>query len=237
MSWSNGRMTLRLYDLAGADPNRRFSPYCWRIRLALAHKRLPVETIPWRFTEKAEIAPSGSKTVPVLVDGDRWIANSWTIANYLEDTYPDSPSLFGGAAARRLTRHYSSLADALVTAIFPFIALDILERVADKDRDYFRASREQRVGKTLEAFVADRDARLAGFRASLAPLRTTLKTQPFFGGDEPLYADYALFGQFQWARCISPFALLEEGDPVKLWRDRLLDCFDGLARKAVAYDV
>ena len=29
--------------------------------------------------------------VPVLVDGDRWIANSWTIANYLEDTYPDAP--------------------------------------------------------------------------------------------------------------------------------------------------
>lgn len=230
-------MTLRLYDLAGADPNRRFSPYCWRVRLGLAHKRLPIETIPWRFTEKAEIAPSGSKTVPVLVDGDRWIADSWAITNYLEDTYPDLPSLFGGAAARRLTRHYSSLADALVTTIFPFIALDILQRIADKDRDYFRASREQRVGKTLEAFVANRDAGLAGFRASLAPLRTTLKTQPFFSGDEPLYADYALFGQFQWARCISPFALLEEGDPVKLWRDRLLDCFDGLARKAVAYDV
>jgi glutathione S-transferase len=230
-------MMLHLYDLAGADPNRRFSPYCWRIRLALAHKRLPVETIPWRFTEKAEIAPSGSKTVPVLVDGDRWIADSWAIANYLEDTYPDSPSLFGGAAARRLTRHYSSLADALVTMIFPFIALDILQRVADKDRDYFRASREQRVRKTLEAFVANRDAGLAGFRASLAPLRATLKVQPFFGGEEPLYADYALFGQFQWSRCISPFALLEEGDPVKLWRDRLLDCFEGLAGKAVAYDV
>ena len=230
-------MTLRLYDLAGADPNRRFSPYCWRIRLALAHKRLAIETIPWRFTEKAEIAPSGSKTVPVLVDGDRWIADSWTIANYLEDAYPDSPSLFGSAAAQRLTRHYSSLADTLVTTIFPFIALDILQRVADKDRDYFRTSREQRIGKTLEALVADRDARLAGFRASLAPLRATLKTQAFFGGDEPLYADYALFGQFQWARCISPFALLEEADPVKLWRDRLLDCFDGLAREAVAYDI
>ncbi len=230
-------MTLRLYDLAGADPNRRFSPYCWRIRLALAHKRLPVEAIPWRFTEKAEIALSGGKTVPVLVDGDRWIADSWTIANYLEDTYTNSPSLFGGAAARRLTRHYSSLADAQVTAIFPFIALDILQCVADKDRDYFRTSREQRVGKTLEAFVADRDAKLAGFRASLAPLRATLKTQLFFSGDEPLYADYAVFGQFQWARCISPFVLLEEGDPVKLWRDRLLDCFSGLARKAMAYDV
>jgi Glutathione S-transferase, N-terminal domain len=52
-------MTLRLYYLAGAEPERRFSPYCWRIRLALAHKNLPVETIPWRFTEKAEIAASG----------------------------------------------------------------------------------------------------------------------------------------------------------------------------------
>ena len=228
---------LRLYDLAGADPNRRFSPYCWRIRLALAHKRIPVETIAWRFVEKAEIAPSGGKTVPVLVDADRWIANSWTIANYLEDTYPDSPSLFGGQAARSLTRHYSTLADALVSAIFPFVALDILGHVAGEDRDYFRTTREQRVGKTLEAFVADRDARLAGFRASLGPLRTTLKVQPFFGGAEPLYADYALFGPFQWARCISPFALLEDGDPVKQWRDQLLDRFEGLARKAVAYDV
>ena len=162
-------MTLRLYDLAGAEPDRRFSPYCWRTRLALAHKRLPVETIPWRFTEKAEIAPSGQIFVPVLVDGDRWIANSWTIANYLEDKYPDFPSLFGGAAGRQLDPHYSSFADGLVSAIFPFVALDILHHVADKDRDYFRESREKRVGMTLEAFVADRETRIAGFRASLAP--------------------------------------------------------------------
>ena len=110
-------MTLRLYDLAGAQPERRFSPYCWRIRLALAHKNLPVETIPWRFTEKAEIAASGQTLVPVLVDGDRRIADSWTIANYLEDTFPDSPSLFGGASGRDLTRYYSSSADSLGAAI------------------------------------------------------------------------------------------------------------------------
>jgi glutathione S-transferase len=230
-------MTLRLYDLAGAEPARRFSPYCWRTRLALAHKELPVETIPWRFTDKAEIALTNQISVPVIVDGDRWIADSWTIANYLEDKYSNSPSLFGGASGRSLTRHYSSLADGLVSAIFPFVALDILHHVAEKDRAYFRESREKRVGTTLEAFVADRDKRLAGFRASLAPLRLTLKAQPFFGGDQPLYADYAVFGPFQWARCISPFALLEEGDPVRLWRDRLLDCFGGLARSVPAYDV
>ena len=230
-------MTLRLYDLAGADPDRRFSPYCWRTRLALAHKGLAVETVPWRFTEKAEIAASGQGLVPVLVDGDRWVSDSWTIANYLEDTYPDRPSLFGGAAARSLTRYYSVLADGLVAAIFPFIALDILDRIAAEDRDYFRASREKRVGMTLEAFVAGREAKLAAFRASLTPLRRTLTAQPYFAGDEPLYADYAVFGPFQWARCISPFELLEKDDPVRLWRDRLLDRFGGLARKSPAYDV
>ena len=227
--------TIRLYDLAGADPDRRFSPYCWRSRLALAHKGLPVETIPWRFTEKDAIAPSGSLLVPVIVDGDRWIADSWTIANYLEDMFPDRPLLFGGAASRQLSRFYSCFADSLVSAIFPFVALDILHRVHEKDRDYFRQSREKRVGTTLEAFTATRDDRLEAFRASLTPLRLTLKTQPFFGGERPLYADYAMFGPFQWARTISPFVLLEAGDPVRIWRDRLLDAFDGLARAAPAY--
>jgi hypothetical protein len=42
-------MPITLYDLAGDDPSLRFSPYCWRTRLALAHKGLQVETIPWRF--------------------------------------------------------------------------------------------------------------------------------------------------------------------------------------------
>jgi glutathione S-transferase len=63
-----------------------------------------------------------------------------------------------------------------------------------------------------------------------------LKSQPFFGGAHPLYADYAIFGPFQWARCISPFALLAVDDPVRSWRDRMLDLFGGLARSSPGYD-
>jgi glutathione S-transferase len=229
-------MALLLYDLAGAEADRRFSPYCWRTRMALAHKELSVETIPWRFTEKEAIAKSGQPRVPVLVDGDRWIADSWTIAAYLEDTYPERPALFGGAAGRALSRFHSTFADTLVSSIFRLIALDILRHVHDKDCAYFRSSREDRVGMTLEAFVADRDTRVSTFRESLAPLRLTLRMQPFLGGDRPLYADYAVFGPFQWARCTSPFALLAANDPIRLWRDRLLDAFNGLARVAPGYD-
>src|SRR5487761_1101929 len=106
---------LKLYDLAGAESDRRFSPYCWRVKMALAHKRLEVETIPWRFTDKAAIAPAGTQgRVPVLVDGERWINESWVIAEYLEDRYPDRPSLFGGTAGRALSRFYQSWTDAVL---------------------------------------------------------------------------------------------------------------------------
>ena len=227
---------LKLFDLAGADDNLRFSPYCWRVKLALAHKRLPVETIPWRFTEKDRIAQSGQERVPVLVDGDKWIADSWTIAEYLEDRYPGLPSLFGGGAGRALSRFYVGWADGVMQpGMLRFVLLDIWKHLDPRDRDYFRKTREARLGMTLEAYVAEREKYLKGFRDSLTPLRLTLKAQPFLGGSMPLQADYIVFGGFQWARAISDFALLAAGDPVAAWRERLLDLFGGLARKNPSY--
>jgi|HubBroStandDraft_6_1064221.scaffolds.fasta_scaffold580175_2 glutathione S-transferase len=227
---------IRMYDLAGADPNRRFSPYCWRIRMALAHKDLAVETIPWRFTEKAAIAHSGQDRVPVIEDGDRVVSDSWAIANYLEDAYPERPSLFGGAAARAAARFINSWADTVQNGgSASFVAVDIVRNLDPRDRDYFLESRAKRFGMTLEQFCANRDSRIAGFRQTLEPLRMTLKSQPFLGGDAPLYPDYIVFGGFQWARTISDFALLEASDPIAAWRERMLDLFDGLARKNPGY--
>ncbi|HZT50353.1 MAG TPA: glutathione binding-like protein, partial [Stellaceae bacterium] len=114
---------------------------------------------------------------------------------------------------------------------------DIHRHCHEKDQAYFRKSREERFGAPLEAIVADRDARLPAFRDILAPLRLTLRTRPFLGGERPLYPDYAVFGAFQWARAISPFRLLEADDPIYAWRDRMLALFDGLAGKAKAYPV
>jgi glutathione S-transferase len=230
---------LTLYDLAGAEPDRRFSPYCWRIKMALAHKGLEVETIPWRFTEKDAIAPAGKQgRVPVLVDGARWIGESWVIAEYLEDTYPDRPSLFGGGAGRALSRFYQGWTDAILHgALFPLLAHDIWRHVDAKDRDYFRKSREERLGKTLEAAASDRDSRLPALRETLAPVRLTVRAQPFLGGERPLYADYIVFGAFQWARGISDLKLVAADDPVALWRGRMLGLSDGLGAKAKGYPV
>jgi glutathione S-transferase len=136
-------MARKLYDLAGADSNRRFSPYCWRTKLALAHKGLDVETIPWRFTDRDAIAFSGQARVPVLVDGDQVVFDSWTIANYLEDAYPDRPSLFGGAGGRAVARFVNSWADTVqLGGMIRALVADIHAHVHETDRAYFRESRE-----------------------------------------------------------------------------------------------
>ena len=84
--------------------------------------------------------------------------------------------------------------------------------------------------------TAGREAQVVQFRALLTPLRQVVAGQDFLGGEEPDYADYAVFGAFQWARCVSPFRLLEEGDAVFAWRERMLDLFGGLAREAPGFD-
>ena len=224
---------LTLYELAAADERLRFSPHCWKTRMALAHKGLAAERLAWHFHQKDRLAFSGQELVPVLVDGDRAIADSWSIALHLEHRFPLLPSLFGSQAAVPLAQFINSWADsALVPAIGRLIVVDIFERLDPADQPYFRASRERRFGMTLERFVEDRLARLVEFQKALTPLRTVLKDRPFLAGAAPAYADYCVFGMFMWVRCISPVALLEADDPVWSWRERLLDAFDGLARNA-----
>ena len=231
-------MALKLFELVGTDPGRPFSPFCWRTRMALAHKGLSAESIPWRFTEKQAIAPHHSEKVPVLIDGETAVADSWAIASYLEDNYPDRPSLFGGDGGRALGRMLNWWGDlTVIGGMFPLIVADLPGHLQPVDAAYFRQSREARFGKPLEEVVAGRDQSVEGFRRSLDPMRLTLKTQPYLGGAAPNYADYIMFGGFQWARVVSPFKLLAEGDPIYAWREKLLDAFDGMARKSPGYQL
>jgi glutathione S-transferase len=228
-------MTSRvLYDLCAADPAVRFSPYCWRAKLALAHKGLPFEARPWRFTQREALAFSGQGRVPVLVDGDVVVHDSFAIALYLEEAYPDAPSLFGGEGGQALARFVAAWADTVLNAgLARMVVADIWAALGPEDQAYFRESREARYGGArLEDLQADREERVEAFRASLAPLRQVLRSQAYLAGAAPAYADYVVFGGFQWVRAISAFEPLATDDPVHAWRERLLDRFGGLARTA-----
>jgi glutathione S-transferase len=230
-------MTLKLWDLAAAEDDRRFSPYCWRVKLALAHKGMKPEAVPWRFTEKDAIGFSGQDKVPVLLDGEREVHDSWAIACYLEDEYPVNP-LFGSPQARSLAFVFKTWVEAsLHGPILRAILLDLFAALHEKDKAYFRASREKRFGRTLEEAGAQPQAAVQELRGALLPVRKQLVQEPFVCGTHPGFADYILFGAFQWARAVSPRRLLEPDDPVYAWRERVLDLYGGLARQAKGYPV
>lgn len=226
-------MALILYELAAADPAVRFSPHCWKTRMALAHKGLNAERQPWCFTETEMIAFSGQAKVPVLVDGDEVVHDSWRIAEYLERHYPDKPALFTEKPPMPLAGFVNAWADkVLLPAIARVILVDIHACLRPEDQAYFRTSREQVYGKQLESVVADRASHVRNLGKALTPLRHILQSRDYLDGAAPAYADYCVFGMFMWARCVSAIPLLEPDDPVHAWRERLLDLHDGLARSA-----
>jgi glutathione S-transferase len=164
------------------------------------------------------------------------VADSWKIANYLDNAYRDRPALFGGKQERALARFYNQWTDvALHGAIGPIVIADILPHLDPRDRDYFRTSRETRLGTRLETLATRRETYLSTLQQVLEPLRQTLAAQPYLAGDAPLYPDFIVFGAFQWARSISSVRLLQPSDPIDSWRQRLLDAFDGFARSAPGY--
>jgi glutathione S-transferase len=226
---------ITLYDLVAED-DRRPSPFCWRAKFALKHKGLDWRDEPVGFTEKQKIAFAQSQTVPVIHDGPKAVKDSWAIANHLDQAYPDKP-LFKSDMALSYARFASGWVDTAVQpALFPILVCDLYDRVRPVDQPYFKESRGKRLGTTdFAGFQAKaREKGVASFRAVLEPARRLLGEQKFLAGEHPAYPDYALAGAFLWARIASPLVLLEPDDPIHAWRERMLDLFDGMGRKAKA---
>ena len=229
-------MTLTMYERIGHE-GRRPSPFSWRIRYALAHKGVEPEYCHVRFADVETIrALSGQHFVPIVTDGDKVIHDSWNIACYLEDQFPDRPSLFGGAGGRGVARLVNHWADqTLGTAIRRLIAAEFILCLDAGDRAYYRSSREAAFGCSLEEYCADRPRWLAEFAAVTAPLERTLSEQPYLGGTTPSYADYVVFSMLQYARLGCPDDFVTEGTALRHWRDGLIRMFDGLGDRYPGY--
>ena len=221
---------IELWELKGRN-DRRYSLFSWRTKMALRHKGLAYEPHPVCMSDKAAIAFSGGKTVPVIRDGETVVRDSWKIAEHLESRYPHTNSLFGGDIGHGLAQTFNTWVDrAVVPAMLPIVVADIYDRADPADDGFFRDFMEKFVGKPLEATRAARAESLKRLDRALEPLNATLKRQPFVCGAAPAYADYILFSVFQWARITSPQDTLAADTPLAVWREKILDLHGGFAR-------
>lgn len=226
---------MKLYELVGRDKKTSFSPFVWRTKLALAHKGLEYDTVPLHFTEiKEAVSFADNKTVPVLVDGDHVIKDSWDIVCYLEETYPDRPSIFSDHHAAKLFNFQMGM--PLLAPLFRTIVADIFSVIHDMDKDYFRETREARIGCTLEEAALEYEPSFSTFKTNLIPYSQFFKRENYIGGAGPSYQDYALYAMFLWARATSDKKLIEDDDPLAEWIARMgLSCSGiGAAVKKIA---
>lgn len=228
-------MSRILYDLALGDEAVRPSPYCWMVKFALLHKGLAFETRPVRFADKSKYPDPDYGKVPVLIDNDEMIKDSPVIAAWLDRKYPENP-LTATKAEKAAAEFYAAWSSsALNAALAPMLMPRLATVVADEDRAYFRSSREQRFGKTLEEFAATPGA-AERTQAALNVLAAPLATHRYLGGGAPNLADYVVFSSFMWQRTVTLKELYPTPEPVAAWRERMLDLFDGYARNAKSAD-
>jgi len=230
-------MTIVLHELA-LSGDVRPSPYCWRVRYALAHKGLDYDVSTTSFAGIPKLADGKQKTVPVVEHKSngqsRVVGDSWDISLDLEKNFPDTPSLFGDAQGRSYAFFIQNWSLAMLhKPLMKAIILDISDRVLPDEQENFRSVREKRLGVTLEQIAASPlEERIAAVRQALEPARAVLREQPSLCGEAPMHADYILAGQLHWPRNVTSARILESDDPIVPWFERMLSLYDRIAAES-----
>lgn len=224
--------TITLYDLQLAH-GATISPFVWATKYAIAHKRFDMDIVPGGFTGIAERTGGVTERLPAIVDDGRWVLDSWLIAEYLDETYPDRPKLIGDPSVKVLTQ----MTEAWLWqhAIGPWMTCFIKQyrdRSLPQDHEYVTTSRERMFGRKIEDIIVGREDRLPKVPPTLQLMRNTLAQSPWFGGEQPNYADYRMLSVFLFTASVADTPVLTEDDPLRDWIDRGFDLYDGLGRHA-----
>ena len=164
-----------------------FSTNVERVALALAHKGIEAESVWIDSADRGEVVRiSGQELVPVLVDGDRVIADSTAILEHLEERFPERPLYPADAARRAELRLFVDWFNRVWKAPPNLIVAEEAEPEPDRAR------------------IAELEAELAG---RLPLFEDLLAGRDFLFGDELSVADVAAFPLLKYA------LLWEEGDP------------------------
>ncbi len=162
----------RLYHLP-------LSPFCRKVRLVLAEKKVEVDLIeerPWeRRLDFLRMNPAGK--VPVLVTNNGLVlSESRAITGWLEDTYPEPPLMSGGAEARaeirRLVAWFDDKFNREVTEnLLHERVIKRLSRTGYPDGQCLKAgSKNIRVHFDYVTFLLEGNNWLAGNRMTIADL-------------------------------------------------------------------
>jgi glutathione S-transferase len=221
---------ITFYDLQ-LSTGTTISPFVWATKYALAHKGFDLDVVPGGFTGIMERTGGKTERLPAIVDDGKWVLDSWLIAEYLDETYPDRPTLIGDPSVKVLTQLVESW--LWQQAIRPWMTC-FLKSYRDlslpQDHEYVTESRERMFGGKIEDIVVGREDRLPQVPPNLELLRQVLRQNQWLGGTSPNYADYRALSIFLFCASVADTPVLTDDDPLRDWIDRGFDLYGGLGR-------
>ncbi|WP_368085689.1 glutathione S-transferase N-terminal domain-containing protein [Vibrio splendidus] len=189
---------ITFYELCGED-GLQFSPYCWRTKMCLLHKKMAFSTTDLSFIDIQTQFKEQFSTLPAIKDGETVLSDSFKIADYLEANYPESPSLFGCEKGRLMAFFFHEWAASLHSEIAKIAIFDIYCKLKDRDKAYFRSSREKHFQDTLEN-VQSNNQELAkiDLLKKIKVLESYLAKTRYLSDEAPMYSDYIVYGTLKW---------------------------------------
>ena len=138
--------------------------------------------------------------------------DSWKIIDYLEATFPDTPTVFAEHSkpfARSISL-YLGKAD-LWGKTFPLLLPKVVEYLDDRGAEYFKRTREELFDTKIDNEIYKDTAQISSIWGTVQrPLKmfgTMLSDNPdgpFLLGKQYSYADLIVFGRFEWWAVINP---------------------------------
>lgn len=224
---------ITLFDIPSTMPGNAWSLNTWRIRLALAYKGLPFRT-EWveypdikATLQKHNITPTDTSSdgtpyysLPAIEDVDDTtgkvkaaLADSFPIAQYLDEAYPDAPKLIPEGTLE----DQKAFANGFMRSVLPVLIIIIKlthAKLNDASKDHFARARGRdfqplfKVDNLVDwPWSPEDQAKLwADAKAALdkldAKLSETDEKGPWYLGDKVSFADLVIGSCFIWMRLV-----------------------------------
>lgn len=187
-------MTIKLYELRGKDPKFLWSSNPWKARMCLNLKGIEFESIPLTYPEIHAKLPNvlhkdKGCTVPVLVDDENVIQDSFEIAQYVDNKFPGASIFQGNIALHEFI--YNWFAEIKGT-LFKLVILDIADKLDDESKKYYIKKNTALYGDLETAALKDRDENVKWIQKNLNLLLGNLKKNVFLSGETTGWTDITL---------------------------------------------
>ncbi|EKM76373.1 hypothetical protein AGABI1DRAFT_115916 [Agaricus bisporus var. burnettii JB137-S8] len=204
---------ITLYDLTKKSPQTTWSPNPFKTRFSLNYKKLPYKIVNLEYLElepefKKVGIPASSTwadgrplySSPSIFDDSNYtgVADSYQIAQYLDQAYPDTPKLFPPGTQALQAAFYARF-NELLGPFFPFLLPKVPGLLNPESAEYFNRTRAEKFGKSLADLEPKGQERVEAWKKVEEAYNTlygwlSQSKGPYFMGDTVTFADFAVGG-------------------------------------------